>query len=285
MTTAKGTTGFKQAAILSWPALLLIGLAAFPFLLLLRISLAPYDPAGLWGSGISFAAFGSLFQAEVFAAIVNGIELSVVIAAASLLLGFPLTYFITRMGRRAQVIWLILLMTTLTLSDVLIAFSWQVMLSKKIGLSNVLAALGFMADPVSLTPSRGAVLSCLIYLMLPFSVLTFYPALSRLDRSLVEAARTLGASPLKAITSVVFPLVRTPALMTVLLSIIFTMGTYAPPIVLGRPQQWPLAVLIGSTAQAGHDLPRAAAMALMLMAVTGLIAGLAALAARKRNRA
>ena len=274
----------KESALLVWPGLLLVSLAAFPFLLLLRISLAPYDPAGLWGDGFTLAAYRSLFQPEVFGAVANGLELAAVIAAASLALGFPLTYFITRMPRRAQIVWLILLMTTLTLSDVLIAFAWQVMLSKKIGLSNILVMLGAIANPVSLTPSRGAVLSCLIYLMLPFSVLTLYPALSRLDRSLIEAARTLGASPLRAFFSVVIPLARTPALMTVLLAIIFTMGAYAPPIVLGQPRQWPLAVLIGSTAQAGHDLPRSAAMALLLMLATALAAVIVALVAARRKR-
>lgn len=274
----------KESILLAWPGLLLVSLAAFPFLLLLRISVAPYDPAGLWGDGLTLAAYRSLFQPEIFGAVLNGIELSAVIAAASLLLGFPLTYFITRMHRHAQIVWLILLLTTLTLSDVLIAFSWQVMLSKKVGLSNILVMLGFISDPVSLTPSRAAVLSCLIYLMLPFSVLTLYPSLSRLDNSLIEAARTLGASPLKAFFSVVVPLARAPAQMTVLLAIIFTMGAYAPPIVLGSPQQWPLAVLIGSTAQAGHDLPRSAAMALLLMGATAIVALIVLIFAGRRKR-
>jgi putative spermidine/putrescine transport system permease protein len=276
-------TRLKETALLIWPGFLLLSLAAFPILLLLRISLAPYDSAGLWGDGFTLAAYRSLAQPEVFGAILNGLELAVVVATASLVLGFPLTYLITRMNRRAQIVWLILLLTTLTLSDVLIAFAWQVMLSKKIGLSNILVMLGFIADPISLTPSRGAVLSCLIYLMLPFSVLTFFPALSRLDRSLIEAARTLGASPLKAVLSVVLPLVRAPALMNVLLAIIFSIGAYAPAVVLGQPQQWPVAVLIGSTAQAGHDLPRAAAMAVLLVVVTAAIALLVALAAKRKQ--
>jgi ABC-type spermidine/putrescine transport system permease subunit I len=82
---------------------------------------------------------------------------------------------------------------------------------------------------------------------------------------------------------VVVPLVRAPALMNVLLAIIFSMGAYAPAVVLGQPQQWPVAVLIGSTAQAGHDLPRSAAMAVLLVAVTGAIALLVALTARRKQ--
>ena len=72
------------------------------------------------------------------------------------------------MSRRPQVAWLIFLLTTLTLSDVLIAFSWQVMLSKRVGLSKLLVAAGLMTQPDSLAPSVGAVMACLSCLVIPW---------------------------------------------------------------------------------------------------------------------
>jgi putative spermidine/putrescine transport system permease protein len=65
---------------------------------------------------------------------------------------------------------------------------------------------------------------------------------------------------------------------------VLTVGAYVPPLVLGRPQSWPMAVLIGSTALAGHDLPRASAMSVFLLAETVLLALAAAQAARMRVR-
>ncbi len=132
-----------------------------PFVLLLRISLAPADLNGTWKPGITLAAFDSLADPEVLGALFNSVELAALVAIISLGLGFPLTYLITRMRSRAQVVWLVFLLVTLTLSDVLIAFSWQVMLSKRVGLSNILVVLGLRDEPASLTPSGGAVVACL----------------------------------------------------------------------------------------------------------------------------
>jgi putative spermidine/putrescine transport system permease protein len=208
----------------------------------------------------------------------------VIVGAISVGLGYPLTWAIVRMRRRLQVAWLVFLLATLSLSDVLIAFSWQVMLAKRIGLSNLFVALGLMDVPESLTPSGGAVVACLVYLVLPFTVLTLFPVFSRLDLDLIQAARTLGASPFRAFLSVVVPMTKGPSMIAFVMAMVLTVGAYVPPLVLGRPESWPMAVLIGRTALAGHDLPRASAMSVFLLAATVLLALAAAQAARMRVR-
>jgi len=117
---------------------------------------------------------------------------------------------------------------------------------------------------------------------LPFTALPLYPALSGINWSLIEAARTLGASPARAFVSIVLPLTRRPSLAAFLVAAVLTMGTYVPPLVLGRPQSWPLSVLIGSTALAGHDLPGAAALSLFLLLATFVLAAATAWLARSR---
>lgn len=274
----------RLGALLSWPAAALLGLVALPALLLIRISFAPPDTSGMWGAGFTLNAYHALIEPELLGSLLDSIEMAVVVATISLIFGFPLTFLITRMGRRMQVVWLVFLLATLALSDVLIAFSWQVMLSKRIGLSNLFVALGLMDAPESLTPSSGAVIACLVYLVLPFTVLTLFPPLSRLETELIQAARTLGASQLRAFSSVVVPLTRGPAMIAFLMAAILTVGAYVPPLVLGRPQHWPMAVLIGSAALAGHDLPRASAMSILLLAATASFAILTARVARGRRK-
>ena len=262
----------------------LLGLGAVPFVLLLKISVARHDPNGIALSGLTLHAYGALGEPELLGALLDSIQLAVIVGAVSVGLGYPLTWAIARMRRRLQVAWLVFLLATLSLSDVLIAFSWQVMLSKRIGLSNLFVALGLMDGPESLTPSGGAVIACLVYLVLPFTVLTLFPVFSRLDLDLIQAARTLGASPLRAFLSVVVPMTKGPAVIAFVMAMVLTVGAYVPPLVLGRPQSWPMAVLIGSTALAGHDLPRASAMSVFLLAATVLLALAAAQAARMRVR-
>ena len=274
----------RLGVLLSWPMVALLGLGAVPFVLLLRISVARHDPNGIALSGLTLHAYGALTEPELLGALLDSIRLAVIVGAVSVGLGYPLTWAIARMRRRLQVAWLVFLLATLSLSDVLIAFSWQVMLSKRIGLSNLFVALGLMDGPESLTPSAGAVVACLVYLVLPFTVLTLFPVFSRLDLDLIQAARTLGASPLRAFLSVVVPMTKGPAMIAFVMAMVLTVGAYVPPLVLGRPQSWPMAVLIGSTALAGHDLPRASAMSVFLLAATVLLAFVAFQATRMRVR-
>ncbi len=278
----------RVAALLAWPTLALIGLAAFPFGLLVRISLAAPDPSGMWTHAVTLDAYRELIDGAFAWDLLYSLGLALLVAIVSVAVGFSLTYFITRMSRKLQVVWLVFLLTTLSLSDVLIAFSWQVMLSKRAGLSNLLTFMGIMDRPQSLAPNTAAVISNLVYLAIPFTVLVLYPALSRLDPSLIEAARTLGATPYVAFRSVVVPATQRPVIVALVMSSVLTLGAYVAPIVLGKPQGWTMAVLIGNAALAGRNVPRAAAMALCLLGGVAVLwmtaAGLWALISWVRGR-
>jgi putative spermidine/putrescine transport system permease protein len=273
----------RVAALLAWPALALVVLVVVPVVLLLRISLAPPDPNGLWSAGATIEAYRGLMDRSFAAALLYSLGLALLVAAAGVGLGFPLTFFITRMRRGWQVLWLVFLLATLTLSDVLIAFSWQVMLSKRIGLPALLVMLGLMDPADSLTPSGGAVFANLIYLVLPFTVLMLYPTMSQLAPELLEAARTLGASPFVAFRAVVVPLTKRSAAVAFVISAVLTLGAYVAPVVLGRPRQWTLAVLISNAALAGHNIPRAAAMSVCLLLAALVLAGSTLWIARRRG--
>jgi putative spermidine/putrescine transport system permease protein len=112
---------------------------------------------------------------------------------------------------------------------------------------------------------------------------TLYPTLARLPPDIVEAARTLGASPLRAFCNVVIPMCRGPILAAFVIAAVLVLGAYVSPLVLGRPQSWTLAVLIGNAALAGHDVPRAAAMSVFLLIAVFLLGGVSAWAARPRS--
>jgi putative spermidine/putrescine transport system permease protein len=270
--------------LLTWPSIALIGLVVVPFVLLVRISVASPDPSGLWTSDVTLDAYRGLIDRKFGGTLLYSLGLSTVVAAASVGLGLPLTYFITRMSRRRQILWLVFLLVTLSLSDVLIAFSWQVMLSKRGGLSSVLVMLGILDRPQSLAPGNGAVIASLIYLVMPFTILTLYPALSQLAPSLIEASRMLGASPVVAFRTVIIPLTRRSVLAAFLIALVLTLGAYVSPIVLGKPQSWTVAVLIGNAALAGHNVPRAAAMSVSLLGSVLLLGGVAAWTTRAGHR-
>jgi Fe2+ or Zn2+ uptake regulation protein len=98
--------------------------------------------------------------------------------------------------------------------------------------------------------------------------------LEKLDPSLVEAARTLGASPVLAFFNLVVPVLRNTLLATLIMVFVFALGSYLLPQLLGRPQHWTLSVLITDQAIYQSNLPFAAAMAIFLVFVSLGLVGL-----------
>jgi putative spermidine/putrescine transport system permease protein len=176
------------------------------------------------------------------------------------------------------------LLSVLSLSEVIIGFSWSTIFSRTAGITNLFVALGLMDQPVALVPGFGAVLTAMIYQALPYTVLVIYPALARLDPTLVEAARTLGASPVHAFFNVVIPGQRNTIFATLIMVFVFALGSYLLPQMLGRPQHWTLSVLITDQAIYQSNMPFAAAMAVFLVLVSLALIGLTLLIGRKEER-
>ena len=139
------------------------------------------------------------------------------------------------------------------------------MFSRTAGITNLLVMIGVMSEPQALTPGFGAVLTAMVYQALPYTVLGLYPAVVRLDPMLLEAARTLGASPPRAFFNVVVPALRNPIMATSIMVFVFALGSYLLPQILGRPQHWTLSVLITDQAVYQSNMPFAAAMAVFLV--------------------
>jgi putative spermidine/putrescine transport system permease protein len=265
-----------------FPALMLTVFFVAPFGIMLGVSFfrrvqgAFYEPAFVFDN---YARFLSVFFAE---RLLFSLVLAALVGFLCVTLGLPFTYQLTKLPRRLQVVWLVSLLAILSLSEVIIGFAWSTLLSRTAGITNLLVALGLMAEPASLSPSFGAVLIGMVYQAFPYTVLVLYPSVARLDPSLVEAARTLGASPLRAFFNLVVPVLRNTLLATLIMVFVFALGSYLLPQLLGRPQQWTLSVLITDQAIYQSNMPFAAAMAIFLVLVSlGLVGS--ALAVRRQE--
>ncbi|MDI7861876.1 ABC transporter permease [Rhizobiaceae bacterium n13] len=272
-------------APLIFPAGMLTVFFVIPFGTMIAVSFfqrlqgAFYEPAFVFSN---YARFLSTFFAGVLG---FSLFLAISVAVCCVLLGIPFTYLLTRMQRKTQVVWLVALLSILSLSEVIIGFAWSTLFSRTAGITNLFVALGAMEKPVALSPSFGAVLTGMVYQAFPYTVLILYPALVRLDPTLTEAARTLGASPVKAFFTVVVPALRNTVIATLIMVFIFALGSYLLPQLLGRPQHWTLSVLITDQAIYQSNMPFAAAMAVFLVLVTLALVGLTLFIGRKGEAA
>ncbi|MBU2327180.1 MAG: ABC transporter permease [Alphaproteobacteria bacterium] len=272
-------------APLVFPAGMLILFFVVPFATMIAVSFFRRDPAGFYSPDFVFdnyARFLSFFFGGVLS---FSLGLAIAVAVVCVTLALPFTYLLARMSRKAQVLWLVALLSILSLSEVIIGFAWSTLLSRTAGITNLLVMIGLMDSPVALMPNFGAVLTGMAYQALPYTVLVLYPALVRLDPTLTEAARTLGASPLKAFFTVVVPALRNTLIATLIMVFIFALGSYLLPQILGRPSHWTLSVLITDQAIYQSNMPFAAAMAVFLVLVTLGMVALTLLIGRKGEAA
>ena len=269
---------------IAFPALLLGVFFVVPFGTMIAVSFFRRQQGGFYTPDFVLANYERFLSAFFGNVLGFSLLLAVGVAACSVALAFPFAYLLTRQSRRAQTGWLVALLSVLSLSEVIIGFAWSTLLSRTAGVTQLLAALGLMGEPQALFPGFGAVLTGMVYQALPYAILVLYPALVRLDPTLLEAARTLGSSPVLAFFYVVVPALRSAILATLIMVFGYALGSYLLPQILGRPQHWTLSVLITDQAIYQSNMPFAAAMAVFLVLMSLALVGLTLMVGRKETR-
>jgi putative spermidine/putrescine transport system permease protein len=271
MTTERATLG--QHLPLLYPAVVLGIFFIIPFATMLAVSFFHRVEGAFYEPAFELSNYARFFSPFFGRALGFSILLAGFAAIIAVTIAFPFTYLLTRMRRRNQVPWLVFILAILSLSEVIIGFSWATLMSRTAGLSNILVWLGVLDQPQAWSPSFPALLVGLCYVGFPYTVLVLYPALSRLDPELPEASRMLGASPVRSFFRVVVPVLRSSIISALIMVFVFNLGAYVLPQVLGRPQHWTLSVLITDQAIFQSNLPFASAMAIFLMVVSLALVG------------
>ncbi|PZX13470.1 putative spermidine/putrescine transport system permease protein [Palleronia aestuarii] len=280
-------------------AVLLAFLCLAPFALIVAISFGEKVQGAAWIWSVDPGNYARVFVGALWPEEFSGLYLqrlwySVLYATLGAVLAvataFPFTWFLTRTGRRAQTIWLVFLLSSVSVSEVFVVMGWDILLSNRSGLPMVaretgltdwLKAVGWfdtlrgwgLANPRDLKfkTSATATVLTMTYLVWPYAVILLYPPLSRLDPALTEAARTMGARPATVIRTVVLPVLRLPLLGAVMFLFVYLLGVYVTVSVFAAPSQQTLAVSIYDAVRgATLDAPFGAAQSVVLLAVAAL---------------
>lgn len=266
--TVEKARGLRRHLHFGYAALMLGVFFLIPFGIMVVTSFYHRIESGFYEPGFEFTHYLRFFSPLFTTHLWVSIKFSLLAAGGAIVVAFPFTYFLSRYGRRLQVVALVFVLCVLSLSEVVVAYSWSVLLSRPAGISNLLAWLGLMDKPQSWSRGYWSVLFGLTYFNLPFAVLVMYPQCTRLDREVTEAAQTLGASPVRTFLTVVIPMLRTTIFTAFILLFVFTMGAFVTPIWLGKPEHWMYAVLISDQALRRGNVPFAAALAMFFLVVT-----------------
>lgn len=254
-----------------------------PLIFMIIVSFYKPDPMGFYKVAFVWENYAKFFSSFYYNVSLRSLWSSALGATLVTALALPTVIAISDLSRRWQLFWIILLLALMCLSEVIIGFSWLILLSESAGVPRFLEWIGLWSNPRSLSPSFGAMLIGLVFLGFSIVSLILYPQAARRDRSIEEAAITLGTPPAMVLFKVILPMFRTTLISVTLTMFVYLLGVFVMPTMLGRPKDWTMTVIISDKALGDANLPLGAALAVVMLIVTAVILGLSALAARRSN--
>ena len=192
---------------------------------------------------------------------------------ATVLLCYPMAYFVAFHVHRNKMVWIVLITLPFWTSYLLRVFAWKVVLGYEGVINSALMSLGLIDAPLEfLLYSQTAVIITLAHAWAAFAILPMYVSLEKIDKSLLEAATDLGDGPLMRFLRITLPLSLPGVIAATLLIFIPTTGDYITPALLGGPDGMMIGNLIQKQFGAINNWPMGATLAIILMLSIATIA-------------
>lgn len=267
----RNKTGRGYGALLIPMYVFTILFVALPILYMFLLSFL--SRAEVWGVDFTFTLdnYKRILEPLYLDTFAASLKLALISTVLVVLIGYPYGYFMARMNAVWKKRMMMLLMLPFWTSALIRLYGWIIMFRSNGVLDKLLMGLHLTRSPLKLLYTYPAVVVGMIYSLLPFMILSVYSSAEKLDFTLVEAARDLGASSFRAFWTVSFKLTLPGLLSGIILSFIPSMGLFFIADILGGNK----IVLVGSVIQEqltkGRNQPFAAALSAVLMILTSLM--------------
>ncbi|AKJ67219.1 ABC transporter permease [Pandoraea thiooxydans] len=273
---AGGRRRLSLGPLLAGPATLVVLLVIIlPSLQLIRYSFNRFDPTNLMQAAWTWENYREFFaNIYYFTVLMTTVKVAFICTALSFVLGFPVAYVLAKTQSRFKSVLIILLVFPLLVGNVVRAAGWMAILGTAGFVNVLLQDIGLIHAPIRLLYTPLAVILGTTGVVLPFMILTLQSVLEGIDISVEEAAQNLGANFMQTLLRVLFPMAAPGIAAGTMLVFILCMNAYATPVLLGGTGLTMMAPAVYDQISQASNWPLGAALALILMAVTLLVAGL-----------
>jgi spermidine/putrescine transport system permease protein len=201
-------------------------------------------------------------------ALVNSVEVTLIVTVVSILVAYPIAYILAyQTPPRWQRVLLVLLILPFWTSYVIRSYSWLLVLSENGIINQLLLNVGLIDRPVGMGNTRGATVLGFVHFFVMLLTLTIYANLVQIKESYRKAAADLGASPLQVFWHVTLPLSLPGVAVGAFLTFVLAIGDYITPQILGGSKELLLPQAIMLQVGRRADFPMASALSMILMLV------------------
>ncbi len=218
--------------------------------------------------------YETFFKKDMYGSLLlRSIRMSATVTLITILLAYPIAYFLAFKVRKNIMTWLILINLPFWTSYLLRVLAWKIMLGNNGVINSTLLDLGFIQAPLEfLLYSRFAVVLTLVHAWAAFAILPIYLSLSKIDRSLLEAAADLGESPARTFFRVTLPLSMPGVIAAAVIEFIPTVGDYLTPVMVGGPKGMMFGQIIAAQFGEANNWPLGSALTIiMMMTITAIV--------------
>ena len=248
--------------------LLFPGIVLLCFFLVLPL-LSSLIPTVFPESSFSLQLYIDFFKDSYFMAVLGRtFSISLIVTIFCAVLGLPAAYVISGVSKKWRGILIALTLFPLLTNSVIRSFAWITILGKNGVINNILMMFGVIHEPMSLLYTDFSIIIGSVYLFLPTMIMTLVGVLENIDDDLLEAAATLGLSPLKGFFKIILPLSLPGMIVGSILVFTGTLTAYTTPQLLGGNKKMMLATLLYQRATTLGDWTSASVIALVMIVIT-----------------
>lgn len=242
----------------------LTGFVLVPLVIVFAIAFRPTLPSGGIGDGWSLEAIRALKNPAYLGLLANTLVVSSVTTLVCIVIALPTAFSMARLDPKWRARALLLVIVPFWTNFVIRVFAWQQILHAEGWLAESLRWLNFLGENDRLLGNYGAVVIVSVYTYLPFAILPLFATAEKFDFHLLDAARDLGAKPLRAFFAVFIPGVRQGIATALLVVFIPMLGSYVVPDMVGGTHTQMIGNKIAQRNFNDRNLPEAAALSMAL---------------------
>ncbi|MCK4608691.1 MAG: ABC transporter permease subunit [Gammaproteobacteria bacterium] len=248
---------------ISW--LWLGAFALIPISLVFFTSILTQDTEKLVSLPVTLRHYLELFNSAYVRILLQSFYLAFSCAIICLILGYPFAFTIARCKSRYRSLLLLLIIIPFWTSSLIRTYAIMAIIKTKGLLNTLLLALGIIHHPMHILYSYTAVLIGSVYDLLPFMILPLYANIEKLDDTLLEAARDLGASKATTFIKIILPLTLPGIVTGIILVFLPAMTMFYIPVLLGGAKNLLLGNLIQNQFLVANNWPMGAAISIFVI--------------------
>ena len=267
----KKSRKYFQNVVITGVVAWLVLFVFMPNLMIIATSFLTRDDAHLVKIVFSLDNYTRLFDPLYAEVLLHSLNMAVIATLCCLVIGYPFAFILARLPERVRPLLLFLLIVPFWTNSLIRIYGLKLFLSTRGYLNEFLLWTGIIDTPLRIMYTPEAVILGLIYILLPFMVMPLYSSIEKLDKSVLEAARDLGANKLQTFIRIIIPLTMPGIVAGSLLVMLPSLGLFYVSDLLGGAKNLLIGNVIKSQFLNIRDWPFGAATSICLTLVMGIL--------------